>query len=148
MNDNCDGLRIVNLKELGTNMKCKKCKRVLDLQKVSKERLIGCHSVLTIHCESCDVFTQVNTAKVVNKDISEVNAGLVLGAMHSGAGQTSLDKILACANAPPKSNYLLKNYEKLIGKIMEDEAKASCQRAAIEERELVIKNIKKLIQEL
>ena len=61
--------------------------------------------------------------------------------MHSGAGQTSLNKILACANAPPISNDMYKKYEKIIGKIVEDEAKASCKRAAIEERELVIQNI-------
>ena len=42
--------------------------------------------------------------------------------MHSGTGQTSLNKILACANAPPISNDMYKKYDKIIGKIMEDEA--------------------------
>ena len=75
VNDTCDELRIVNLKELARNMKCRECKRVLDLGEVSKERLIGCHSVLTILCDSCNIFTQVNTAKIIKNDISEVNAG-------------------------------------------------------------------------
>lgn len=45
-------------------------------------------------------------------------------------GNTALNKILACADVPSISNNLYKRYEKIIGLIIEEEAKNSCKRAA------------------
>lgn len=73
---------------------------------------------------------------------------IITGAMHSGAGQTALNKVLACTNIPPLSNDMYKNYEKILGKVIEDEAKESCKKAAMIERQMVIENIHKLIKEL
>ena len=64
--------------------------------------------------------------------------------MHSGAGQTSLNKILACANAPPISNDMYKKYEKIIGKIVEDEAKASLSGQRLKKENLSSKILKNL----
>lgn len=74
-----EGLRIVNLNEMGKNLKCHKCQTVLDLNNTKKETLIGCHSVLTILCHSCKVLSKVNTGKILDNNVSEINAGLVLG---------------------------------------------------------------------
>lgn len=77
---------------------------------------------------------------------------ILVGAVHSSAGRTAVNKIVACANIPPISNDMYKKYEKLIGKAIEEEAQDSCKRAArraaMEERKLVIENIHKLIKEL
>lgn len=43
---------------------------------------------------------------------------------------------------------LYKKYEDIVGKAIESEARDSCKRAASEERELVIKNVKKLCDTL
>jgi len=59
-----------------------------------------------------------------------------------------LNKILACADIPSFSNDLYKRYEKMIGSAMESEAIDSCKRAALEERKLVIENIKNLCEQL
>lgn len=53
--------------------------RLLDLSKVRYERLIGYHLLLSIVCDSCKVITKVNTAHITQNQISEVNAGIVLG---------------------------------------------------------------------
>lgn len=68
----------------------------------------------------------------------------VLGAMHSGAGNVAVNKILACANIPSVSNVLYKRYEKFVETTIEKEAQNSCKRAAFEERQLVIQNIEKM----
>ncbi|KYQ49305.1 hypothetical protein ALC60_11637 [Trachymyrmex zeteki] len=67
--------------------------------------------------------------------------------MHSGSGSTGLNKILACADIPSFSNDLYKRYEKMIGSVIESEATDSCKRAALEERKLVIENIKNLCEQ-
>ncbi|KAK0176941.1 hypothetical protein PV328_001039 [Microctonus aethiopoides] len=41
-------------------------------------------------------------------------------------------------------NLLYKKYENIVGNVIESEARDSCKRAAAEERELVMKNVKKL----
>ncbi|XP_071580217.1 uncharacterized protein [Temnothorax nylanderi] len=105
------GRRIVELKELGKNLKC------------------------------------LNTGKIEN-NISHINTAVILGAVHSGVGSTALNKILACSDIPSISNDLYKRYEKIVGEAIENEAKDSCKRAAIEEKDLVIKNITKLCKEL
>lgn len=57
---------------------------------------------------------------------------------------TGLQKILSCANLPNISADMFKRYEHIIGPAIEMTAEESCQKAAFEERRLVIENIEKL----
>lgn len=70
------------------------------------------------------------------------------GAVHSGMGETALNKLLSCLNVPLISPNLYKRYEREIGPALEAVAKDSCKRAAKEERQLVIENLDKLSKEL
>ncbi|KAK0169498.1 hypothetical protein PV328_011964 [Microctonus aethiopoides] len=65
-------------------------------------------------------------------------------AIHSGGGMTGLQKILSCANLPNISADMFKRYERIFGPAIEKTAEESCQKAAFEERRLVIENIEKL----
>ncbi|CAG5073415.1 Protein of unknown function [Cotesia congregata] len=56
-------------------------------------------------------------------------------AIHSGVGNTSLNKILACENLPQMRRQQYKKYESIVGKAIESEARDSCKRAASEERD-------------
>lgn len=73
-----EGRCIVELKELGKNLKCSQCKSLLDLEKMSCERRVGLHSILTIICDKCKYVNQVNTGKVEN-NVSHINATFILG---------------------------------------------------------------------
>lgn len=75
----CEGIRIVNIKELGKNLRCRECSQLLDLSKVHKERMIG--SLISIRCDHCKIVTEVNMAHITNNKVSEVNSGLVLGTL-------------------------------------------------------------------
>jgi len=68
--------------------------------------------------------------------------------VHAGIGSTALNKILACLNISTIDEALFKRYEREVGPGIEKSAKKNCQRAAQEERRLVIKNIDKLCQDL
>ncbi|XP_043271199.1 uncharacterized protein [Venturia canescens] len=96
--------------------------------------------------------TQVHTGKMhgtgENKNRADVNTKAVLGAVHSGIGETALNKLLACLNVPPISANLYKRYEREIGPAIEAAAKDSCRKAAEEEKQLVIANVDKLCQEM
>ncbi|XP_077277763.1 uncharacterized protein LOC143906481 [Temnothorax americanus] len=124
------------------------CTQVLNLGNMIAERRIGLHSVLTVLCKSCDKSTIVHTGKMMENNVSHINMAVILGAVHAGTGNTALNKILACSNVPSIFSDLYKRYEKMVGEAIEKEAKASCKRAAILERDLVIKNIEKLNDEL
>ncbi|XP_024877230.1 uncharacterized protein LOC112458053 [Temnothorax curvispinosus] len=85
---------------------------------------------------------------MMENNVSHINMAVIRGAVHAGTGNTALNKILACGNVPSIFNDLYKRYEKMVGEAIEKEAKASCKRAAILQRDLVIKNIEKLSDEL
>ena len=63
-NNVCQGKRIVDIQELGKNLKCCKCKEVLSLEKITNEKHYGLHSVFTITCNKCEISTIVHTGKV------------------------------------------------------------------------------------
>ncbi|XP_044594135.1 uncharacterized protein LOC123271775 isoform X2 [Cotesia glomerata] len=138
---------IVTWKVIAKNLKCCSCRSLLDLEKLQNFKTEGLHSHFKIKCDSCETLNMVNTG-VKNNAVSEINSSVVLGAIHSGVGNTSLNKILACANLPQMRSQQYKKYESIVGKAIESEARDSCKRAASEERELVIKNVKKLCDTL
>lgn len=72
----------------------------------------------------------------------------ISGAIHSGSGNTGLNKILACADLPSISTDIYKSYEKVIGDAIKKSAQDSCRRGAAEERKLVIENLEKICKEL
>nr|XP_046467798.1 uncharacterized protein LOC124212096 [Neodiprion pinetum] len=148
----CHGRRIVELIELGKNLRCCKCSKVLSLENIVKETRLGLNSCLTVSCEICCVNTSVLTGKMHtsknNSKLSDVNTKIVLGAVHAGIGSTALTKLLACLNVPPITDNLFKRYERELGPAIEEYAKESCQRAAEEERKLVIENVQKLCDEM
>lgn len=80
----------------------------------------------------------------------KVNSFLLIisGSIHAGVGNTALNKILSCADIPQIHSRHYKRYEKIIGTVIEEEAKNSCKRAAEEEKRLVIENIKQLCTKL
>lgn len=82
----CKGQRIVNLSVLGKNLKCCKCKRVLDLENIVAEKRLGFHSILTINCEQCQVTSTVHTGKMQVYDdqrYAESNLTAVLGKFYN-----------------------------------------------------------------
>ena len=70
------------------------------------------------------------------------------GAVHSGNGSFELNKILACLNIPTLSQSIYQRYEREVGPAIELAAKESCNRAASEERSLVISRIDELCDRL
>ncbi|XP_066590861.1 uncharacterized protein [Prorops nasuta] len=147
----CQGQRVVTITELAKNLKCSKCKNILDLNNIISEERAGLYSVLTIVCKDCQIEVKVPTGKTVKIDgrsYAEHNLGFIMGSIHSGTGSTGLQKILACANTPIMSSDLYKRYEKVIGKFIDEEAKDSCRRAAAEERHLVLNNVEKICKEM
>ncbi|XP_020294554.1 uncharacterized protein LOC109860095 [Pseudomyrmex gracilis] len=139
------GHRIIDLTELTKNLKCHKCAQRLDLKNIKSEKRKGLHSTLDVLCEQCNITTKVETGKI-EKNVSHINASVILGTVNSGIGSTALNKILTCTDIPEISNDLYKRYEKIIGAAIEEEARRNCNRAAVEEKQLVIKNIKQLIE--
>ncbi|KAK0170513.1 hypothetical protein PV328_008351 [Microctonus aethiopoides] len=148
----CDGRRIVELTTLAKNLKCSQCEDMLSLEKIVKEKRIGPNSLLLIRCRKCAINTLVPTGKMHitnnNKTKADVNTKAVLGILYAGMGCTALNKLLTCLNVPTISNNLYKRYEREIGPALEAIAKESCERAAAEERQLVIDNIEELSKEL
>ncbi|XP_074109350.1 uncharacterized protein LOC141534112, partial [Cotesia typhae] len=130
---------------------CVKCFEVLCLDNIVHEQNLGLNSILKVKCTKCDIITIVPTSKTHrtgdNKsNHSDINTGIVLGAVHAGYGCTGLNKILACANIPTISPQLFKRYEREVGPAIEEAAKESCKRAAKEEQQLVNENIDKLCE--
>ncbi|KAK0073276.1 hypothetical protein PV325_009986, partial [Microctonus aethiopoides] len=64
--------------------------------------------------------------------------------VHFGVDNTDLNNILACANLAQIGDRLYKNYQDIIVKANESEARESCRGAASGEKKLVIENVKKL----
>ncbi|XP_057317953.1 uncharacterized protein LOC130662970 [Microplitis mediator] len=138
----CRGRRIVELQELGKNLKCRLCSKVLSLEKITHEKRMGLNSILNVKCEDCNVITLVPTGKthLTRSEVkqSDVNTKAVLGAVHSGFGCTALNKLLASMNIPPISWSLYKKYEREIGPAIEEAARDSCSHSAAEKRQLII----------
>ncbi|XP_032677044.1 uncharacterized protein LOC116846822 isoform X2 [Odontomachus brunneus] len=89
----CEGRRVVELKELGKNLKCCQCKEVLCLERITNKRRFDLHSSLSILCDKCDVLTLVAAEKMHSavdnktfKNHADVNIKAVLGAVHTGIG--------------------------------------------------------------
>ncbi|XP_046737765.1 uncharacterized protein LOC124406400 [Diprion similis] len=147
-----DGRRIVDMQYLSEHLKCMKCKKDIFLRNTVEESRMGLNCILNISCEECSTLTRVHTGKMhgtgENKNRADVNTKAVLGAVHSGIGETALNKLLACLNVPPISANLYKRYEREIGPAIEAAAKDSCREAAKEEKQLVIANVDKLCQEM
>ncbi|XP_018393353.1 PREDICTED: uncharacterized protein LOC108772331 [Cyphomyrmex costatus] len=151
----CEGSRVVNLKILGKNLKCRKCEKVLSLEDVVEERRSGLHCKLIIKCNVCSLLTEVATEEQHNvcdesnhflkaKVHNDVNTNAVLGAVHAGIGCTQLNKILACLNVPNISPKMYKQYEQEVGPAIEGATQDSCKKSASEERKLVIDKIEEL----
>ncbi|KAK0071480.1 hypothetical protein PV325_012831, partial [Microctonus aethiopoides] len=147
-NNLSSGRRIVELVELGKNLKCCVCQRVLSLENITNETRKGLHSILNVNCNECSIETIVPTGKIhtTKSEVkhSDVNTKAVLGAVHSGFGHTALNKFLAAMNIPPISWSLYKRYEREIGPAIEEAAKESCRRGAEEERHLIVDKLDEL----
>ncbi|KAJ8685011.1 hypothetical protein QAD02_020804 [Eretmocerus hayati] len=141
------GYRIVDLCELGRNLKCLSCKTILSLLNIVSEQILGLHSILSVKCHECGTLSPVPTGKTDGR-LAHINKTIVLGSIHSGAGCVTINKILACADIPGLSAPTFKRYERTVGIVIEVCARESCLRAAQEERRLTIENISKLRLEL
>lgn len=76
-----EGNRIVNLQELGKNLKCCDCKETLSLENIIDETCEGLYSILTINCIKCSIKNKVCTGKKVESNghtYSNVNLLAVL----------------------------------------------------------------------
>ncbi|XP_074107992.1 uncharacterized protein LOC141533172 isoform X1 [Cotesia typhae] len=133
-----DGNSIIELKKLAKDLKCTRCKNLLDMEKMYGYNREGLYVKFKIKCDTCDRYNDIHTGESSN-GTSDINTSIILGAIHAGVGNTGLNKILACANLPRITDNIYKNYEAIIGQAIELETKESCKRAASEEKELVIK---------
>lgn len=82
LSDVCKGNRIVNLKEFWKNLKCEKCKAILDFDKASDETRLGLLSIFRIFCDKRGIFNEVRTSKMHKSETgtySDVNLTAVLG---------------------------------------------------------------------
>lgn len=58
-----EGYRIVNLKTFRNEMFCRKCKSILSLSNITKEKRSGLTSMFYVECQQCHVITRVCTDK-------------------------------------------------------------------------------------
>ncbi|XP_043462897.1 uncharacterized protein LOC122498950 [Leptopilina heterotoma] len=151
----CEGTRLVDLKLLGKNLKCRSCEKILLLENVVEEKRSGLHSTLRVMCDFCSVLSEVATGDQHNvtdqskcfvkaKIHNDVNTNAVLGAFHAGIGHTQLNKILACLNVPRISTKMYKQYEQEVGPAIEGVARDSYKKSASEERKLVVEKMEEL----
>ncbi|KAJ8686068.1 hypothetical protein QAD02_021862 [Eretmocerus hayati] len=108
------GYRIVDLRELGRNLKCLACGTVLSLENIVSEKLLGLHSVLSVKCHPCGIITPVATGRTDGR-FADINKVIVLGAIHSGAGCVTVNKILATTDIPGLPPPTHKRYERIVG---------------------------------
>ncbi|KAK0072472.1 hypothetical protein PV326_014432 [Microctonus aethiopoides] len=141
--DVLDGARIVDIKELAENLKCRKCGQVISLQDTVNETHLELHSIFHI------TFPSGKTHKTNdNSSYSDVNTKAVLGSIHAEQGCTALNKILSCLNIPIINSNVYKRYERIVGPAIENAAKDSCRQGALAERKLIIECVDELCQEL
>lgn len=81
------GRRVVEVIELGKNLKCFNCHSILSLLNIEKERRCGLHSVFTVKCQNCQTNTEVPTGKThkseKNYPVADVNSKAVIGKLLS-----------------------------------------------------------------
>ena len=81
-----EGQCVVDLCELGKNLRCSKCKNVLDLENVVAEKKCGLHSILSIVCNKSNITSVVHTGKIRKFDdghpYAQSNLTAVLGKFH------------------------------------------------------------------
>ncbi|XP_011702921.1 PREDICTED: uncharacterized protein LOC105458978 [Wasmannia auropunctata] len=87
-----EGRCIVELAELGKDLKCCSCKKVLSLENIVNKKRKGLFFILVVDCNECNVLTKVSTGKE--------HYVTMLGIVHADIGYTSLNKLLACLNIP------------------------------------------------
>ncbi|KAJ8671542.1 hypothetical protein QAD02_002801 [Eretmocerus hayati] len=119
----------------------------LSLCNIVNERRFGLHPVSNVRCEQYNMESREPTGKTDRK-LPNINETGILGTIYSGAGCTTLNKNLATANILPVAVSACKRYERVGGPAIEEAAKESCMRAALEERRLVLENLQKLRSEL
>lgn len=87
VNSTITGRRIVEVNELGKNLKCHQCKGILSLLDIKKERKNGLHSVFSVLCQKCEQVTEVPTGKTHyskhSYPIADVNSKIVAGKLLS-----------------------------------------------------------------
>ena len=59
-------------------------------------------------------------------------------------GHTHLNKLLAGYNMPEFNWQIYKRHEEEVGPVVEEMARQSCKKAALEEKQLTLKNIEKV----
>ena len=65
---NSKGQHVVDLSELGKNLRCSKCKSVLDFENIVAEKKCGLHSILSIVYNECNIASAVHTGKIRKSD--------------------------------------------------------------------------------
>ncbi|KAK0075287.1 hypothetical protein PV326_011731 [Microctonus aethiopoides] len=147
-----EGARIVDIKELAENLKCRQCERILSLKDTVKETHMGLHSIFHITCKKCDIVNKVQSGKThktnENSSYCDVNTKAVLGSIYAGQGYTALNKLLSCLNVPNIPSDVYKRYEMLVGPTIEEAAKDSCRQGALEEKKLIIQRVDELCEAL
>lgn len=68
----------------------------------------------------------------------------LLGAIHTGNGETHINHLSFTTDMPPINKKVFKVHERIIGPVIESVAKESCAEAVEEERILTINNIDSL----
>ncbi|KAJ8666773.1 hypothetical protein QAD02_008435 [Eretmocerus hayati] len=150
---------IVDLKVMQEKMRCAQCQEGLLMTDFVRHHNKGLAATLVIKCKNRNLNVDVPTGynHLVNKDArnflpdkfhNDATSKAVLGAYHAGVGRTELNKILACLDLPVIHPSVYRKYEREVGPAIEKQAKLSCNRAAKEERRLIIQNIQELEKEL
>ena len=75
---------------------------------------------------------------------SDVNSKAVLGILMAGMGNSHFNKLLASLDIPELTWPTFKSHEEEIGRVIQQMAEESCQKAAALERELTIKKYEEL----
>ena len=78
-----EGRRIIHVKTVGEQMYCRKCKSILSLTDITKEKRIGLASIFYVRCRLYEILTGVNSDKqhkVTNQSLHfDSNTKVVLG---------------------------------------------------------------------
>ncbi|KAK0175022.1 hypothetical protein PV327_008807 [Microctonus hyperodae] len=132
---NLEGKRIIDIKVFSKNLKCKSCSNLLDLEKISKERVVAQASIFTISCEKCKIVNDVCTRHNKNDHDCRKNFEGSVKAMEADVGADFVvigdedsSTIAAIRKSNPNTIYKLADHGHLIkniGKDLYDVAKSS-----------------------
>lgn len=82
-NNEIEGCRVVNIKTLAQQLRCKRCTSVLSLEDILEEKRSGLSSIFYITCKSCELTNDVHTSKKHQgaecRTHSDTNAKAVIG---------------------------------------------------------------------